>query len=176
MPKAAVVTDNGSSFTRAGFGGQKQPKFVLRTILLHPCSAGRPWETQWHHTTTESMAGFAIAPRTYPLKHSIIEDSDGMENPWSRLFFCGLKALREEQPVLMADSPSCTSTNREKLAEVLFESFGVPALHMANMGFLSLCAYGSHWPGHAVRGRSVPCHLCLPGPNLEGGYLPPRDG
>nr|XP_009916767.1 PREDICTED: actin-like protein 10 [Haliaeetus albicilla] len=100
------------------------------------------WETQRHPTTAESTTAFTVAHRTYPLKHGIIEDWDGMENLWNHLFFCGLKALPEEQPVLMADSPSCPSTNREKVAEVLFESFGVPALHMANTGFLSLCAYG----------------------------------
>ncbi|XP_009960425.1 PREDICTED: actin-like protein 10 [Leptosomus discolor] len=142
MPKPAVVIDNGSSFTRAGFAGQKKPKFVLRTAWLHPCSAGTTWETQRHPTAAESTAGCTVAPRTYPLKHGIIEDWDSMENLWSHLFFCGLKALPEEQPVLMANSPSCPSTNREKVAEVLFESFGVPALHMANTGFLSLCAYG----------------------------------
>ncbi|XP_009471603.1 PREDICTED: LOW QUALITY PROTEIN: actin-like protein 10 [Nipponia nippon] len=64
-----------------------------------------------------------------------------MENLWSHLFFCGLKILPEEQPVLTAVSPSCPFTNREKLVEVLFESFRVPALYTANTGFLSLCAY-----------------------------------
>ncbi|KAM7090689.1 LOW QUALITY PROTEIN: actin-like protein 10 [Ciconia maguari] len=140
MPKPAVIIDNGSSFIWAGFAGQKKPKCVLRTVLLHPCSAGMTWETQWHPTTAESMAGFTVAPRTYPLQ-GIIADWDGIENLWSHLFFCGLKVLAEEQPVLMANFPSCPSTNREKLVEVLFESFGVPALHMANTGFLSLCTY-----------------------------------
>ncbi|KAM9260218.1 LOW QUALITY PROTEIN: actin-like protein 10 [Cariama cristata] len=137
MPKPAVVTDNGSSFT-AGLAGQKKSKFVLRTMLLHPCSAGRNWEIQWHPTTAESTAGFAVAPRMYPLKHGITEDMENL----THLFFCGLKAPPEEQPVLVADSPSDPSTNKEKLVEVLFESFGVPALHMANTRFLSLCAYG----------------------------------
>ncbi|KAM9285778.1 LOW QUALITY PROTEIN: actin-like protein 10 [Morus bassanus] len=141
MPKPAVIIDNSSSFTQAGFAGQKKPKFVLRTLSLHPCSAGTMWETQRHPTTTESAAGFAVAPRTRSLKHSTIEDWDGMESVWSHLFFCGLKVLPEKQHVLMANSPSCPSSNREKLAEVLFESFGVPVLHMANIRLLSLCTY-----------------------------------
>ncbi|KAM6053252.1 LOW QUALITY PROTEIN: actin-like protein 10 [Theristicus caerulescens] len=142
MPKPAVITDNSSSFTRAGFAGQKKPRFVLRTVSLHPCSAGVTWETQQHPATAESTVGFAVAPRSYPLKHGIIKDWDSMENLWSHLFFCGLKILPEEQPMLAANSPSCPFTNREKLVEVLFESFRVPALYMANTGFLSLCAYG----------------------------------
>jgi len=163
MPKPAVITNNGSSFTRAGFAGQKKPKLVLRTVSLHPCRAGTRWETLQHPTTAGSMAGFPAEPRTYPLRHSIIEDWDGMENLWSHLFFCGLKALAEEQPVLMADSPSCPSTNREKVAEVLFESFQVPALHMANTGFLSLCAY-SRVTGLAVEAGAGVSHatsVCL---------------
>ncbi|XP_030903524.2 actin-like protein 10 [Melopsittacus undulatus] len=142
MLKPAVVIDNGTSFTRVGFAGQKKPKFVLRTTFLHPCSAGTTWEAQQHHSTEESTAGFAVVPRSYPVKQGIIEDWDSMESLWSHLFFCGLRAPPEEQAVLMADSPSCPTTNREKVAEVLFEHFGVPALHVANTGFLSLCAYG----------------------------------
>ncbi|XP_025971379.2 actin-like protein 10 [Dromaius novaehollandiae] len=142
MEKTAVIIDNGSSFTRAGFAGQKKPTFVLRTMSLHPSCPGAIWETPCHLTPAESRIGFATEPRTYPLKHGVIVDWDSMENLWSHLFFCGLKALPEEHPVLMTDSPSCPTTNREKVAEVLFETFRVPALHVSNTGFLSLCAYG----------------------------------
>ncbi|XP_042656827.1 actin-like protein 10 [Tyto alba] len=135
MPEPAAITDTTSSFTQAGFAGQKQPKFVPRTVLLHCCSAGTVWESQQQPATAESTAGFTLAPRTYPLKHSIVEDCKGMENLWRHLFFfCGLKALPEEQPALTADTLSRPSTNREKGAEVLFQSFRVPALHMANTG------------------------------------------
>lgn len=114
MPKPAVIIDNGSSFIRAGFAGQKKPKFVLRTMSLHPCSAGTAWETQQHLTTTESTAGFTVAPRTYPLKHGIIEDWDGMENLWSHLFFCGLKVLPEEQPLGLWPTPLLVPPPTEK--------------------------------------------------------------
>ncbi|NXC74571.1 ACL10 protein, partial [Anhinga anhinga] len=130
------------------------------------------WETQGHPTTAESTVGFAIAPRTHPLKHSIIKDWEDMENLWSHLFFCGLKVLPEEQPVLMANSPSCPLTNREKLAEVLLESFGVPALHMANTRFLSLCTY-SRVTGLAMEvGAGVPhaTSVCLGRTWREAAY------
>lgn len=91
VPKPAAVTDNGSSFTQAGFAGQKA-KFVLRTVMLHLCSAGMMWETEQLPSTAESTAGFAVAPRTHPLKHSIIEDWDRMEKP-------------VEPPLLWPESP-----------------------------------------------------------------------
>ncbi|KAM6404576.1 LOW QUALITY PROTEIN: actin-like protein 10 [Rhynochetos jubatus] len=150
-----------SSFTRAGIAGRKQPKFVLRTMWLHPGSAGTTWETQRHPTVAESKEGFATAPRVAG-KHGITEEWDGMENLWSHLFFCHLKAL-PGQPVLMADSPSCPSTNSGKAVEVLLESFRVPALHIANTGFLTLCASG-RVTGLAVEARAAVSHatsVCL---------------
>ncbi|KAM6113047.1 LOW QUALITY PROTEIN: actin-like protein 10 [Pterocles gutturalis] len=125
MSKPEVTIDNSSSFTQAGSAGQRKPKFVLRTVS-HSCGAAMTWETQWRPTIAESTAGFTVAPRTYPLEHGIIEDWDSMENLWSHLYFCGLKVPPEEQPLLMADSPSCPFL----------------LLHMANTRFLSLCAYG----------------------------------
>ncbi|KAM6319366.1 LOW QUALITY PROTEIN: actin-like protein 10 [Podargus strigoides] len=162
MPKPAVITDNGSSFIWPGFTSQKSSKLVLRTMLLHPCGAGVMQETQQHPTIAESTAGFTTAPRTYPLKHGIMEDWDTMENLWNHLFFCGLKALPEEQPVLMA-SLSCPSTNREKVVEVLFKSYRVPALHVANTGFLSHCAYSrvTSLAVEAGAGTSHVTSICL---------------
>ncbi|XP_027501807.1 actin-like protein 10 [Corapipo altera] len=142
MLKPAVIIDSGSSFTRGGFAGQRQPQFVLRTVLLHPCSSGPRRDSQQHPTAMGSMEGFAAAPRSCPLQHGIVEDWDGMKSLWGHLFSCSLRVPPEEHPVLLAESPSCPATDRVKAAEVLFESFGVPALHMANTGFLSLCAHG----------------------------------
>uniref|UniRef100_A0A8B9SF63 Uncharacterized protein n=1 Tax=Apteryx owenii TaxID=8824 RepID=A0A8B9SF63_APTOW len=42
MEKTAVIIDNGSSFTRAGFAGQNKPTFVLRTMSLTSPSPIRP--------------------------------------------------------------------------------------------------------------------------------------
>ncbi|XP_054500294.2 actin-like protein 10 [Agelaius phoeniceus] len=147
MLKPAVVIDSGSRFTRGGFAGQEQPQSVLRTLL--PCSLGTPWDpwqpcslgTPWQPCPgTESPQ--CSAPRRCPLKYGLVEDWDGMRTLWSHLFRCCLKASPEEHPVLLAESPSCPGTARAKAAEVLMEGLGVPALHLANTGFLSLCAHG----------------------------------
>ncbi|NWH39445.1 ACT1 protein, partial [Chloropsis hardwickii] len=101
-----------------------------------------PWQPRQRCPAPESPPGSAAAPRSYPLKYGLIEDWDSMTTLWSHLLCCHLKVLPEEHPVLLAESPSCPATDRAKAAEVLFESFGVPALHVANTGFLSLCAHG----------------------------------
>uniref|UniRef100_A0A8C3RAD8 Actin like 10 n=1 Tax=Cyanoderma ruficeps TaxID=181631 RepID=A0A8C3RAD8_9PASS len=77
---------------------------------------------------------------------------------WSHLLCCCLRVIPEEHPVLLAESPSCPASSREKAAEVLFESFRVPALHVANSGFLSLCAHG-RISGLAVEAGAAVSHV-----------------
>ncbi|XP_075757623.1 actin-like protein 10 [Pelodiscus sinensis] len=142
MAKGAVVIDNGSCFTRAGLAGEDKPRSVLKTASMPPTCPAVMRETQCPLTATCCGVGSARAPKTHPLRHGVITDWEAMENVWSHLFFCGLRLSPEERPLLMTDSPSCPTTNREKVAEVFFEAFGVPALHVANTGLLSLCSWG----------------------------------
>lgn len=152
MLRPAVVIDSGSYFTRGGFAGQEQPQCVLRTVLVRPRSA------QQHLPAIESTGGGAAAPLSYPLKYGVVEDWEAMRALWSHLFCCCLQVPPEEHPVLLAESPSCPAADREKAAEVLFESFRVPALHMANTGFLSLCAHG-RVTGLAVEAGAAMSHV-----------------
>ncbi|KAL2296809.1 hypothetical protein Nmel_014858 [Mimus melanotis] len=154
MLKPAVVIDSGSCFTRGGFAGQEQPQCVLRTVLVHPCRAGSPGDAQQPCPAPGSPA----APRCYPLRYGVVEDWDSMGTLWSHLLSCCLKVLPEEHPVLLAESPSCPPGDREKAAELLFESFGVPALHLANTGLLSLCAHG-RVTGLAVEAGAALSHV-----------------
>ncbi|KAM3838567.1 actin-like protein 10 [Vipera latastei] len=129
MEKVALVVDNGSSFCRSGFAGEEKPRIVMKTASLPPI---------YHPVCSLSCEKL----QTQPLKHGIILDWQAMENLWSHLFYCGLQVSTEDHPILTSDSPSCPTTNREKMAEVFFEGFSVPALYVANTGFLSLCYCG----------------------------------
>lgn len=129
MEKVALVIDNGSSFCRSGFAGEEKPRIVMKTASLPPI----------YHPVC-SLSGEKL--QTQPLRHGIIIDWQAMENLWSHLFYCGLQVSTEDHPILTSDSPSCPTTNREKMAEVFFEGFSVPALYVANTGFLSLCYCG----------------------------------
>ncbi|XP_056363417.1 actin-like protein 10 isoform X2 [Oenanthe melanoleuca] len=146
MLKPAVVIDSGSCFTRGGFAGQEQPQTVLRTVLLDPCGADSAGDGQ-----------SAAAPRCYPLRYGVVEDWDGMSTLWRHLLRCCLKVQPEEHPVLLAESPSCPAGDRQRAAEALFEGLGVPALHLASSGLLSLCAHG-RVSGLALEAGAALCH------------------
>lgn len=43
----------------------------------------------------------------------------------------------EEHPVLVTEPAWNTATNRERMAEIMFEEFNVPAFYIANTGVLN---------------------------------------
>jgi centractin len=81
--------------------------------------------------------------------------------------FCSkdqLQTFSEEHPVLLTEAPLNPRRNREKAAEIFFETFNVPALFVSLQAVLSLYATGrttgvvldaGDGVTHAVRSKHV---------------------
>jgi len=78
---------------------------------------------------------------SYPLEHGIIEDWGAMEKIWHYTFFTDLRIDPQDHPVLLTEAPLNPRKNREKMAEIMFETFNVPAMYVSMQAVLSL--YGS---------------------------------
>lgn len=61
-----------------------------------------------------------------------------MEKIWQHLYSDELKILSEEHPVLLTEAPLNPRRNREMAAQILFETFNVPALFMSVQAVLAL--------------------------------------
>ncbi|XP_045689045.1 actin-like protein 10 [Phyllostomus hastatus] len=147
----AVVVDQGSGFTKAGFAGENQPRLVLKSSSLVP---------SWDRPVLPGAPGCELAggvARAHPIKHGVVVDWEALEGLWERLLVGGLRVCPEQWPVLVSDSPTAPPSNRERVAELLFEALAVPACHMASTGFLALCSTGA-FSGLAVEAGAGVCH------------------
>ncbi|CAK6435890.1 unnamed protein product [Pipistrellus nathusii] len=131
---AAVVIDTGSGFTKCGLAGEDHVLSVVpsRVQLLQPPGPGQPRYAMLG-------AGGGACP---VLTRGVVSDWDALEVLWQHLFYCKLGLRPEELAVLVADSPVSPRTNREKVAEILFECFHVPAMQTAQQALLALYAHG----------------------------------
>lgn len=76
----------------------------------------------------------------YPMEHGIVTDWNDMEKIWTYIYSKEqLCTFAEEHPVLLTEAPLNPRPNRERSAEILFESFNVPALFISMQAVLSLC-------------------------------------
>ncbi|XP_063163153.1 alpha-centractin isoform X2 [Candoia aspera] len=140
-----VVIDNGSGMIKAGFAGDQIPKYCF------PNYVGRPKHVRVMAGALEG--DIFIGPKAeehrgllsirYPMEHGIVKDWNDMERIWQYVYSKDqLQTFSEEHPVLLTEAPLNPRKNRERAAEVFFETFNVPALFISMQAVLSLYATG----------------------------------
>lgn len=153
----AIVFDCGSHSFRAGYGGEEYPKFDIPSYI----GVREVIETTTDDTIDEVASGkkslkkneyFIDTPRVFfprknteittYMKDGMIEDWDIFEQVLDYLYGSCLYTESQHHSILFTEAPWNEKDKREKLTELMFEKYKVPAFFLIKNAVLSAFANG----------------------------------
>ena len=144
--KQHIVIDNGTGFCKAGFSGEKIPKIIIPSLVGYPkYASGRVGvDKKQFFVGSEAEAIKGVLNINNPIEHGVVNNWDDIEKIWKFIFSNGLKVDPVEYNIMLTETPMNPKENREKMTQIMFESFNAKGLYIASEPVLSLYSLGKY--------------------------------
>lgn len=139
-----LVIDNGSFMCKAGFATEEAPRTIVKSII----GSFKFGNSSIFFGDEDIFFGDDACKKSsslilkYPIEHGIVKNWDDMEKIFHYVLYDELRVDPEEHPILLTEAIFNPKTNREKMIQLMFETFNVPSFYIGIQSLFSL--YSSH--------------------------------
>ena len=144
MDDKAIVIDNGTGMTKAGFSTDDVPRAVFPALIGRPkfTQSMQGSESKQVYVGDEAQAKRGVLKLSYPISHGQVMDWDDMIKIWHHCFYNELRSEPKQFNVLLTEAPKNPKQNREKMCQIMFESFEVKGFYVQIQAVLALYSSG----------------------------------
>jgi actin beta/gamma 1 len=143
MSDKNVIIDNGSGVIKAGFSGDNAPSIKFPSIVGRPRGKGMIGvESKDEYIGDEAQKMRGVLNLSYPIESGIVTSWEDMEKVWEYCFSNELRVDPSEHKCLLTEAPKNPKANREKMTQLMFETFQCAGLYVAIQAVLSLYSNG----------------------------------
>jgi len=140
----AVVVDNGSKTIKAGLSGGSNPSSIFPTLVggSMKLSPENFLHSEEFYVGKEAEFKSFLIPPKCPIDRGHVVNWDDMEKIWAHTFNNELRLDPEDYPILLTEAPLSPKSGRERMTQIMFETFNVPAMYVNTQAVLSLYSTG----------------------------------
>ena len=142
--KPHIIIDNGTGYCKAGLSGEEGPRAVFPSCVGYPkyYSGMVGGDKKEYFVGADAEAKRKVLKLNHPIDRGIVNNWDDMEKIWGHIFTNELHVVPEEHNVMLTEVIMNPKENREKMAQIMFETFNIPGLYIALQPSLVLYASG----------------------------------
>jgi actin-related protein len=149
--KPAIIMDNGTGMMKCGLSGTDAPTVTFASCVGYPkTKAMMTGGNKEYYVGEEAQQKRGILLLKFPLEHGVITNWDDMEKIWSHTFDNELRVVvgaddeedEDVSGVLLTEAPMNPRENRERMTQIMFETFNARRFYVAIQAVLSLYASG----------------------------------
>ncbi|KAA6401220.1 MAG: putative Beta-actin protein 2, partial [Streblomastix strix] len=120
----SIVLDNGSGIMKVGMAGEDKPRSVFPQIIEQNEKDYKIGDDAFSLCDNMNLH--------YPIERGNVNNWEEMEKIWNYTFSNILHVNSYEFPILISEPVLNPETNREKMTEIMFEKYQIPALYYEN--------------------------------------------
>ena len=127
---STVIIDIGSGIIKSGFGGEDGPRNIFNSIVGIPKMPGVmvSMGQQERFVGDEAISKLEIMNFNAPIQRGQVADWDKFETLLHYLLYEKMKVVPEEISIMITEAPNSPKENKQKLSELLFETFNVHSM------------------------------------------------
>jgi len=149
--KPAIIMDNGTGMMKCGLSGTDAPTVTFASCVGYPKNkAMMTGGNKEYYVGEEAQQKRGILVLKFPLEHGVITNWEDMEKIWAHTFDNELRVVvggeseddEDVAGVLLTEAPMNPRENRERMTQIMFETFNARRFYVAIQAVLSLYASG----------------------------------